>query len=65
MTLPRVRMRMRNPLFWLKHQVVGFTRNHFTYKPIRMVVYIVLTKAELLITQNSWFMIVQNVSCTL
>ena len=56
LTLPRVRMRMRNPLFCLKHEVVGFVYNRFIYKLIRMVVYIVQTKAELLITKNSWFM---------
>ena len=50
-------MRMRNPMFCLKHQVVGFVRNRFISKLIRMVVYIVQTKAELLITKHSWFMI--------
>ena len=53
MTLPRARMCMRNPLFFLKHQVVGFVRNHFIHKLIRMVVYIVQTKDELLTTKNS------------
>ena len=55
-TLPCVHMSMRNPLFCLKHQVVGFVHNHFIYKLIRLVVYIVQTKAKLLITKNSWFM---------
>ena len=57
MTLPRVRMRMHNTLFCLKHQVIGFVRNRFVYKLIGMVVYIVQTKAKLLITRNSWFII--------
>ena len=42
-------MRMRNLMFCLKHQVVGFIHNRFIYKLIRMVVYIVQTKAELLV----------------
>ena len=51
MTLPRARMRMCNRLLCLKHQVVGFVHNCFIYKLIRMVVYIVQTKAEMLITK--------------
>ena len=56
MTLPLAHMHMCNSLFCLKHQVLGFVRNRFIYKLIRMVVYIVQTKAELLIAKNSWFM---------
>ena len=31
-TLPRARMHMHNPLFCLKHHVVGFVCNRFIYK---------------------------------
>ena len=54
MTLLLARMRMCKPLFCLKHLVVDFIRNRFIYKMIRMVVYIVQTKAELPITKHSW-----------
>ena len=57
MTLPRAHMRMHNTLFYLKHQVISFVRNRFVYKLIEMVVYIIQTKAELLITRNSWFIV--------
>ena len=61
MTLPHARMRMHNPLFCLKNQVVGFIHDRFIYKLIRMAVNVTQTKAELLITKNSWFMIALNV----
>ena len=57
MTLPRAHMRMHDTLFSLKYQVTGFVHNRFVYKQFRMVVYIIQTKAELLITKNSWFII--------
>ena len=55
MTSPRAYMHMRNTLFCLKHQVIGFVRNRFLYKPIGMVVYNVQTNARLFITKNGWF----------
>ena len=55
MTSPHAHMRMRNTLFCLKCQVIGFVLNRFLYKLIGMVVYNIKTKAELLITKNGWF----------
>ena len=53
MTSPRAHMHMRNTLFCLKHYVISFVHNHFVYKLIGMVVYIIQTKAELLITKTA------------
>ena len=58
MTSPLVHMRMRNTLFCLKRQVISFVCNRFVYKLIGMAVYIVQTKAELLIAKNGWFITV-------
>ena len=54
-------MHMRNTLFCLKRQIIGFVRNRFLYKLIGMVVYNVQTKARLLITKNSWFINGKNI----
>ena len=54
MILPGAHMRMCNTLLCLKHQVFSFVRHRFIYKLVRMVIYIVQTNAELLITKNNW-----------
>ena len=50
MTLSHAHMHMRNTLFCLKRQVIGFVRNRFVYKLFGMVVYIIQTKAKILET---------------
>ena len=55
MTLPCACMGMQNTFFCLKRQVISLVRNCFVYKLTGIVVYNIQTKAELLITKDSWF----------
>ena len=65
MTSPCAHMRMRNTLFCLKHYAISFVHNRFVYKLIGMVVYIIQTKAELLITKTAGLLLRKAFFCTL